>query len=84
MISMVLVSLCISAETRGRLAFRSGEVLQYSLYYNWKFIWVRAGSATMSILRTNYKGTPAYRTHLMMKGTKEADGYFVLRDTLLS
>lgn len=84
LISMVLVSLYISAETRGRLAFRSGEVLQYSLYYNWKFIWVRAGSATMSILRTNYKGTPAYRTHLMMKGTKEADGYFVLRDTLLS
>lgn len=69
---------------RGQSAFQSGEVLQYSLYYNWKFIWVKAGSATMSIVRSTYGDTPAYRTRLLMRGSRDADDYFVLRDTLLS
>lgn len=70
--------------TKGQSSFQAGEVLQYNLYYNWGLIWARAGSATMSITRSSYHGTPAYRTHLLMRGTKEADGYFVLRDTLTS
>ena len=39
-------------------AFKSGEFLTYNLYYNWKFIWVKAGLATMSTVESNYKGTP--------------------------
>lgn len=74
----------ITANGRGQTAFQSGEVLQYNLYYNWKFIWVQAGSATMSITQSSYRNTPAYRTRLLMRGSKKADGYFVLRDTLLS
>ena len=27
-------------------AFSSGEYLTYNLYYNWKFIWVKAGTAS--------------------------------------
>lgn len=69
---------------KAQTAFQSGEILQYSLYYNWKFVWVKAGSATMSIARTNYKDTPAYRTRLLMRGSSNADNYFVLRDTLVS
>lgn len=65
-------------------SFQAGEVLQYNLYYNWNFFWVKAGSATMSIARTNYADSPAYRTRLMMRGSSEADGFFVLRDTLTS
>ncbi len=74
----------VCAAGRAQSAFKSGEVLQYSLYYNWKFIWVKAGSATMNIARTNYCDTPIYRTQLLMRGSKRADSYFVLRDTLVS
>ena len=27
-------------------AFQSGEFLTYNLYYNWKFVWVKAGTAS--------------------------------------
>jgi len=73
---------CISVNAQ--TAFQTGEVLQYNLFYNWKFVWVKAGSATMSITRTNYGNTPAFRSRLIMRGNSEADGFFVLRDTLCS
>lgn len=28
-------------------AFKSGEFLSYNLYYNWKFVWVKAGTASI-------------------------------------
>ena len=48
-------------------AFKSGETLQYDLYYNWKFVWVKAGSASMSISSTQWHGQPAYRTRLLTR-----------------
>lgn len=36
-------------------AFKSGETLEYKLYFNWKFIWVNAGSATLTIRQSNIK-----------------------------
>ena len=65
-------------------AFQSGETLQYDLYYNWKFVWVKAGSASMSISSTTYQGRPAFRTRLLTRGSSQADKFFVLRDTLTS
>lgn len=65
-------------------AFKSGEILQYELYYNWKFVWVKAGSASMSITSTTYQGLPAYRARLLTRGSSQADHFFVLRDTLTS
>lgn len=65
-------------------AFKSGETLVYNLYYNWKFIWARAGSATMNITQTSYKGDSALRCNLISRGTKQADHFFVMRDTLTS
>lgn len=47
-------------------------------------MWVKAGSATMTINKSSYANTPAYRTHLLMRGSKQADSYFLLRDTLTS
>lgn len=82
--AMLIAALSASIATSAQSAFQSGEVLQYSLYYNWHFIWYKAGSATMSIARTNYGDTPAYRSRLIMRGSSEADNYFVLRDTLCS
>lgn len=65
-------------------AFKSGETLAYDLYFNWKFVWVKAGTASMNITQTVYKGKPAYRTYLITRGSKRADRFFVMRDTLLS
>lgn len=65
-------------------AVGEAEVLQYDLYYNWKFLWVKAGSASMSVTRTFYEGEPAFRTRLLTRGSDRADRFFVLRDTLTS
>lgn len=65
-------------------AFKSGEFLTYNLYYNWQFVWVKAGNASMSTVETQYHGQPAYRASLTTRGNKRVDDLFVLRDTLLS
>ena len=65
-------------------AFKSGEYLTYNLYYNWKFVWVKAGTASMSTVQSTYKGKPAWRASLTTRGNKRVDDYFILRDTLLS
>ncbi len=72
------------AQSIENTAFKSGETLQYDLYYNWKFVWVKAGTASMSIASTTYQGQPAYRTRLLTRGSSQADRFFVLRDTLTS
>ena len=63
-------------------AFKSGEYLSYNLYFNWKFVWVRVGSATMSVVQTRYNNQPAYRGSLITRGNSKADNLFILRDTL--
>jgi len=65
-------------------AFKSGETAQYDLYYNWHFVWVKAGAATMSVSTTTYNGDSAYRVRLLTRGTSQADKFWVLRDTLTS
>ena len=37
-------------------AFKSGEFLTYNLYYNWQFVWVKAGNASMSTVQSRYNG----------------------------
>lgn len=65
-------------------AFQSGEILNYDLYYNWQFVWIKAGSAQMDITKTNYHGKSAFKANLITRGTKQADKFFVFRDTLVS
>ena len=64
-------------------AFQSGEFLSYDLYFNWKFVWVKVGSATMSTIQSNYKGQKAFRSSLITRGNDQLDNVFVMRDTLL-
>lgn len=65
-------------------AFKSGETLIYNLYFNWKFVWINVGTASMNTTQTTYGGQPAYRTYLITRGSKRADKIFVMRDTLVS
>jgi hypothetical protein len=63
-------------------SFQSGETLMYDLYFNWKFVWIKVGTASMNITRAVYDGEPAYRTYLITRGSERADKYFIMRDTL--
>ena len=65
-------------------AFGGGEFLAYDLYFNWKFVWLKVGSASMSTVKSVYGGKSAYRTSLITRGNEKLDGVFVMRDTLLS
>ena len=42
-------------------AFQSGEHVMYDLYFNWKFVWVKAGLASLTTNATTYHSQPAYR-----------------------
>lgn len=64
-------------------AFSAGENLNYQLYFNWKFIWIKAGTANLSITNEPYNGQEAYRCHLITRGSKRTDKFFMMRDTLL-
>lgn len=65
-------------------AFLVGEELSYDLFFNWKFIWVSAGTATMNISQTKWEGKPAYKTHLITRTSDRLDRFFMMRDTMLS
>lgn len=65
-------------------AFKSGEFLYYDLYFNWKFIWVKVGTASMSTVASVYDSQPAFRTSLITRGNNKLDKVFTMRDTLLS
>ncbi len=65
-------------------AFKSGEFLYYDLFFNWKFIWVKVGTASMSTVSSTYDGKSAFRTSLITRGNNKLDKFFVMRDTLLS
>jgi hypothetical protein len=81
---LLLASLQLQAQCKFRnTAFQSGEFISYNLYYNWKFVWVKAGTASMSIVKSTFRGIPAYRGSLITRGNHRVDDMFVLRDTLL-
>lgn len=63
-------------------AFRAGERIEYTLYFNWKFVWAKAGKAELTTTSTQYAGQPAYRIDLLAVGSKRADMFFKMRDTL--
>ena len=65
-------------------AFKSGEFLYYDLYFNWKFIWLKVGTASMSTIESVFEGKKAYRTSLITRGNNKLDKVFTMRDTLLS
>lgn len=64
-------------------AVRNNEFLAYNLYFNWQFVWVKAGTASMSTVETTYKGQKAFRASLITRSSSQVDKMFMMRDTLL-
>ncbi len=65
-------------------AFQNGERLEYKLFFNWKFIWKTAGSATLTTQATTYKGQQAFQSDLITRTSGRIDRWFLMRDTLRS
>lgn len=65
-------------------AFKSGESLDYDLYFNWHFIWLKVGTASMETKMAKFEGKDAWKSYLITRGFPKLDKYFVMRDTLLS
>lgn len=82
---LLLLSLCIQAQCKHEnLAFKAGEQLTYDLYFNWKFIWVKAGSAHYKTVSSIYNGEKSLRTDLIFMGNKRCNAVFPMKDTLMS
>lgn len=81
---MSLAAVAASAQCSFRnTAFKSNEFLSYNLYFNWKFVWVKVGTASMYVVQSRYNGQQAFRASLTTKGNSKMDNVFVMRDTLL-
>ena len=84
-VSLILFAVPAGAQNFKRSqAFRSGEELSCNFYFNWKFIWVKVGSATLTIKDTIYNGEKAQCMKLLSSTNKKADSFFFMRDTLLT
>ncbi len=70
--------------TMENTAFKSGEHLSYDLYFNWRFIWTKAGTASLWTDSIDYEGQSAYKVQMISKSGSKADVFFKMRDTLTS
>lgn len=60
--------------------FRSGENLNYKVYYNWEFIWLAAGEVQFSVESSEYLGKDVF--HLCSTGStyRTYDWFYKVRD----
>ena len=56
------------------IAFKSGEELAYDLYFNWKFIWMKVGTAEMDTKMVKYEGKDAWKSYLITRGNEKIEG----------
>lgn len=86
LISLLLLGFNIAKAqcTVKNTAFKSGEAISYNMYFNWKFVWLKAGTASMTTVQSTYKGQSAWRTSMITRGNGKFDNFFLMRDTLLS
>ena len=63
-------------------AIQPGERLTYELKFNWKFIWIHAGEAQMTLNPVTYQGKSCFQTDLLAVSNKTIDMFFKMRDTI--
>lgn len=59
-----------------------GEEMRYELFFNWRFIWIKAGEARLVTHLTTHGNTEAYESTLLASTNPRADLIFRLRDTI--
>lgn len=83
-LSLLFPSLATAQCELENTAFNAGEVLSYNLYYNWKFVWVKVGTGTLSTEMSRYENKEAIKCSLITRGNGKLDKFFIMRDTLTS
>lgn len=65
-------------------AFKSGEKIQYDLYFNYGIVNKKAGAGSLSITESNYRGQSAYRTYMLLNTSGLIGNLYTVNDTLTS
>lgn len=60
--------------------FNAEEKLTYQVFYNWNFVWVKAGYANFSTVETTYAGKPSYKLKAVGKTQGSYDPIYKVRD----
>ena len=81
-VSLIAVLSAGATEIKRKPAYRSGETLECVFYFNWKFVWVKAGGAKLIIRDTIYNNRKAQYMSLLSSTNEKADAFFKMRDTL--
>ncbi len=79
---LAFVSVGVAAQGMTNTAFQNGEFLSYNLYFNWKFVWIKAGNASLSTIITRYKGGNSFRSSLVCRTNARADKFYTIRDNI--
>ncbi len=61
-------------------SYKEGEELNYSVYYNWGFIWLNAGWVKFSVKSHQYNDKPVYHFDSYGSSNKSYDWLFKVRD----
>lgn len=72
----------LSYDFENKLLFN--KTLVYKLKYNWEFVWINAGTATLAVNECQDKGKKVIKTELRSYTNKKIDFFFKMRDTLVS
>lgn len=76
-----LISIILKAQNPAvSLPFRVGEVVKYNAYYNWKFVWLNAGTAEFYVTDTVFNGIPAYHFKSLGSSLSSYDWFFKVRE----
>ncbi|MDO4950059.1 MAG: DUF3108 domain-containing protein [Bacteroidales bacterium] len=78
---------CVSVEAQcvaENEAIQPGEELVYDLKFNWRFIWLNAGEASMTVKSVRYDDKDCLEGRLLCVTNKTIDRYFPMRDTLVT
>lgn len=66
------------------VAFKPGEDIRYDLYFNWKFIWKKVGTARFFTQLVRSSSGDHYRIRLVTGTAGFVDRFFRMRDTISS
>lgn len=81
----IFLVVCFSTLATDNLSvktFKAGEKLTYVGYYNWKFVWVKAGEVSFEVKDTTWNNNPAYFIGVYGYTYKAYDLFFKVRDSI--
>ena len=77
----LLSSIVLKAQSNRDIAFKDGERLHYTGYYNWGMIWVKAGKVDLLTSKTKLGSREVYNIKATGYSMPGWDWFFRLRDT---